>query len=124
MTATEYHRWLVTMLKRDDHRRLLIVDSYVPHKSEDNIKTANDRYNSNVLIIPGGCTSIVHPMAKCINKPFKESMRASWQVWMCEERALNKAGNLKQPTWQDAINWVSEAWTSIMSKRAPAMHRN
>ena len=113
MTATEYHRWLVTVLKRDDHRRLLIVESYSPHRSEDNIKTANDRCNVDVLIIPGGCTSIVQPMDKCINKPFKESMRASWQAWMREERALTKAGNLKQPTRQDAINWVSEAWRSI-----------
>lgn len=32
---------------------------------------------------------------------------------MREERALTKAGNLKQPTRQDAINWVSEAWRSI-----------
>ena len=99
MTATEYRRWLVTVLKRDDHRRLLIVDSYSP---EDNIKTANDRCNADVLIIPGGCTSIVQPMDKCINKPFKESTRASWQAW----RESTKAGNLKQPTRQDAINWV------------------
>ena len=39
-------------------------------------------------------------------------MRASWQAWMHEERALTKAGNLKQPT-QDPVNWVSEAWRSI-----------
>ena len=32
---------------------------------------------------------------------------------MREDRALTKAGNLKQPTRQDAINWVSEAWKSI-----------
>ena len=59
MTATEYRRWLVTVLKRDDHRRLLIVDSYSPHRSEDNIKTVNDRCNADVLMIPGGCTSMV-----------------------------------------------------------------
>ena len=80
MTAAEYHRWLVNVLKTDDHRRLLIVDSYTPHRSEANVKTANNRCNADVLIIPGGCTSIVQPMDKCINKPFKESMRASWQA--------------------------------------------
>ncbi len=33
---------------------------------------------------------------------------------MCTgERALTKAGNLKQPTRQDVVNWVSSAWKSI-----------
>ena len=101
------------MYRKKGDRRLLIVDSYKPHKSEDSVKVANERCNADVLIIPGGCTSIVQPMDKCINKPFKESMRGSWQTWMRQDRALTKAGNLKQPTRQDAINWVSAAWDSI-----------
>ena len=32
---------------------------------------------------------------------------------MREGRAKTKMGNLKQPTRQDAINWVSKAWDSI-----------
>ena len=32
---------------------------------------------------------------------------------MREDRAKTKMGNLKQPTRQDAINWVSKAWDSI-----------
>ena len=64
-------------------------------------------------MIPGGCTSIVQPMDKCINKAFKESMGQSWQGWMREGRAKTKMGNLKQPTRQDVINWVSKAWDSI-----------
>ena len=70
-------------------------------------------HESFPIMIPGGCTSIVQPMDKCINKPFKESMRQSWQGWMREGRAKTKMGNLKQPTRQDAINWVSKAWDSI-----------
>ena len=35
------------------------------------------------------------------------------QGWMREGRAKTKMGNLKQPTRQDAINWVSKAWDSI-----------
>ena len=52
-------------------------------------------------------------MDKCINKPFKDHMTASWQEWMRQDRAKTKSGNLKQPTRQDAINWVSKAWDSI-----------
>ena len=32
---------------------------------------------------------------------------------MREDRAKTKMGNLKQPTRQDAINWVSKDWDSI-----------
>ena len=32
---------------------------------------------------------------------------------MRQDRAKTKQGNLKQPTCQDAINWVSIAWDSI-----------
>ena len=113
MTVEEYHRWLVPVYRKEGDRHLLIVFSYKPHKSEDSVRVAKERCNSDVLIIPGGCTSIVQPMDKCINKPFKESMRGSWQTWMLQDRTLTKAGNLKQPTRQDAINWVSAAWDSI-----------
>ena len=113
MTAEEYHRWLVQVYRKEGDRHLLIVDSYKPHKSEDSVRVANERCKADVLIIPGGCTSIVQPMDKCINKPLKESIRGSWQTWMWQDRALTKAGNLKQPTRQDPINWVSAAWDSI-----------
>ena len=49
-------------------------------------------------------------MGRCINRRFKEYMRASWQEWMQQDRAKTKKGNLKQ---QDAINWVSKDWESI-----------
>ena len=32
---------------------------------------------------------------------------------MRQDRAKTKKGNLKQPSRQDAINWVSKAWESI-----------
>ena len=32
---------------------------------------------------------------------------------MQQDRAKTKKGNLKQPSHQDAINWVSKAWESI-----------
>ena len=90
-----------------------MINSYKPHQSQESIQMAEEWCNSNVIIIPGGCTSIVQPMDKCINKPFKESMRQSWQCWMHEDPAKTKMGNLKQSTRQDAIKWVSKAWDSI-----------
>ena len=60
-----------------------------------------------------GCISIVQPMDRCIDRPFKEYMRASWQEWMQQDWAKTKKGKLKQPTSQDVINWVSRTRDSI-----------
>ena len=40
-------------------------------------------------------------------------MIASWQEWMRQDQAKTTFRNLKQPTRQDAINWVSKALDSI-----------
>ncbi len=54
------------------------------------------------LIIPGGCTSIIQPMDKCINKTY---MRQEWEEWIKQDRPVptTKAGNL---------DWVSRALAS------------
>ena len=116
MTRVEYHHWLQCVFKSQAERRILVVDSYKSHKSEESIEIAKRRCNSEVIIIPGGCTSIIQPMDKCINKPFKTYMRQEWQEWMREDRPTTKAGNLKQPTRQNIVNWVSKAWASIEQK--------
>ena len=69
-----------------------IVD-HSPHQSVENIQTAKDRCNADVVIFPGGCTSIIQPMDKCINKPFKQSVQASWQAWMSEDRRQETSNN-------------------------------
>ena len=91
MTGEEYHHWLVRVVKSHTERRLLIVDSYHQQMSEDSLAMAKDRCNCEVVIIPGGCTSIVQPMDKCINRPFKVTMRQCWEEWMQPE-ATHQAG--------------------------------
>ena len=113
MTAEEYQHWLVHVYGKECKHCLLIVDSYKPHWSETSMEVVKEHCNAECVIIPGGCTSIVQPMDHCINKPFKEHIRASWQEWMRQDKAKTKMGNLKQPTRQDAIDWVSKAWESI-----------
>ena len=113
MTAEEYQHWLVHVYGKECKHRLLIVNSYKPHRSETSMEVVKEHCNAECVIIPGGCTSIVQPMDCCINKPFKEHIRASWQEWMRQDKAKTKMGNLKQPTHQDAIDWVSKAWESI-----------
>lgn len=95
MTAEDFQHWLVHICGKESQCRLLIVDSYKPHQTEDSIKKVKDSCNSDVIIIPGGCTSIVQPMDRCINRSFKEYMRASWQEWMRQDRAKDKERELE-----------------------------
>ena len=113
MTREEYHHWLTHVYKAEDESRLLVVDSYKPHISDESREIVVSECNSSLVIIPGGCTSIAQPMDRSVNKPFKDSMRESWTSWMKLDRATTRMGNLKQPTRQDVINWVSKAWASI-----------
>ena len=112
-TAVEYQWSLLSILKTKDHRRLLVVDQYRPHQNSENIEIAKADCNAEVVLIPGGCTSLAQPMDKCVNGPFKEAVWQSWEKWMRMPRALTQKGNLKQPTWQDVISWVSKAWRGI-----------
>ena len=40
-------------------------------------------------------------------------MRDSWVTWMAEPRPPTAAGNLRQPTRQDVVNWVGRAWDGV-----------
>ena len=86
------------------------MDQYRPHH---NSEIAKADCNAEVVLIPGGCTSLTQPMDKYVNRPFKEAVRQSWEEWMRMLRALTQKGNLKQPMWQDVISWVSKAWCGI-----------
>ena len=75
MTAPEYHHWLTAVFKKKDEQRLLIVDSYRSHVTKESTNMVKSVCNAEIVIIPGGCTSIAQPMDKCINRPFKQQVR-------------------------------------------------
>lgn len=113
MTENIYHAWLHTIYGSDMAvRRLLIVDHYKPHMTENSVSIVAG-CNSDLLFVPAGCTPLVQPMDVSINRPFKQAMRELWVKWFSEHTSRTIHGNLKQPTRQDAINWVSTAWDSI-----------
>ena len=107
MTAKEYRFWLLSVYRKDTKRRLLVVDSYRPHMTEESITIVDRQCNADVVIIPGGAPLSVN---RWISASIKVVTR---EKWMRQDRPTTAAGNLKQPTRQDAINWVSQAWDSI-----------
>ncbi|XP_065840181.1 uncharacterized protein [Oscarella lobularis] len=95
-------------------RKAESYDGVEKEKADDSRKIASEECNSEIVLIPGGCTSIAQPMDRSVNKPFKESIRESWSSWMRQNGGgKTPAGNLKQPTRQNVIDWVAEAWRKI-----------
>ena len=67
----------------------------------------------DLVFVPAGCTPLAQPVDVGLAKPFKDGIRDCWVEWMREPRPPTAAGNLRQPTWQDVINWVSRARANI-----------
>ena len=87
-----------------DHR-VLILDSYKPHKATKVLNNLEER-GTDVSYIPGGYTPLVQLMDILVNKPFKGYIKEQWTQWMAaaDTRDKNPRGNLKAPTWQDVIS--------------------
>ena len=57
----------------DNVRRLLVLDEYRVHKTEEVREYAEDKKTDLVYVL-GGCTSLAQPLDVSINKPFKSNM--------------------------------------------------
>jgi hypothetical protein len=94
---------------QDDVRRLLVLDEYTVHKTAE-VREKADNQKTDLVFVPGGCTSLAQPLDVSINKPFKANLRRMWEAWAYENlRGLERV----HPSRQNVINWVSESWTSI-----------
>ena len=51
----------------------VVLDSFSAHLT-DNIQAMFARCNTTVLVIPGGCTSVLQPLDVSINRPFKDHL--------------------------------------------------
>ena len=91
---------------------LLLVDNYRAHLTEESQQIAQECH-SELIFIPPGCTPLVQPMDVSINCLFKAKVEPLWVSWFQSHSDLAPKGNLKQPTRQDAINWVSTVWADI-----------
>lgn len=96
---------------RDDTRRLLILDSAAIHKMRM-VREHLETEDTDLVIIPGGCTSLLQPADVSWNHPFKVNMRRQYATWRREERRTPQ-GNLQTATRQNVINWVSQAWDEV-----------
>ncbi len=66
------HTWLkkIVLPYTKKAKSLLILDSFSAHADAPFALLAS-KNNTNLALIPGGCTSKVQPLDVCLNKPLK-----------------------------------------------------
>ncbi|KAG0444905.1 hypothetical protein HPB47_013242 [Ixodes persulcatus] len=113
MTTEKCLEWLnhVWGPDTDDARRLLVIDQAPIHKTKAVVDAA-EAAATDIAYIPGGCTGILQPADVYWNKSFKSSLRSSWAEFMRKGEKTAK-GNLKKPSRQDVLNFVSAAWATV-----------
>ena len=96
--------WAVCTRK---NRALLILDSFSAHLCD----TIQDLYNTTVIVIPGGCTSVLQPLDVSVNRLFKDQLRKCWEQYMLQQSdAMNESdGKIKPPTKQHLVDWIIDA---------------
>ena len=98
--------WIVYTKKRPS---LLILDSFSAHITE-RIKSMFGRFNTTVILIPGGCTSVLQPLDVSVNRPFKDQLKKCWEKYMLEQSdLLSDAEKIKPPTKQHSVDWIDQA---------------
>ena len=103
-----------------DERKMLIMDSFSGHLTDQVKKVCKDN-NTDVAIIPGGYTSILQPLDIGIIKPFKDSFRKKWNHWMLNNVYSTDNINIKikKPEYIEVCKWVCAAWEGL--KNSPCI---
>jgi hypothetical protein len=103
MTADLMNDWLKNVWNKrpgtvQKMRAMLVLDSFRGHITNE-VKRKIKSLKSDLVIIPGGLTSILQVLDVVINKPFKDSLRKLYEDWLINgNHTLTKRGNLKKPT--------------------------
>lgn len=108
--------WLKTVWSRRPNSRTrsaLVLDSFRCHRS-DYVKAMLKEDNTDLIIIPGGMTSILQPLDVGINKPMKTALRRRWNEWIGgDDHTYTASGKMRKPEMDEICQWVSDAWNGL-----------
>ena len=113
--------WLKTVwMKRkgglEKQRSMLVLDAFRCHTT-NNVKSKLKRHNTDLVIIPGGMTSILQPMDVVVNKPIKAALKQKWAEWMITgEHTFTKGGNMRKVDMPTICQWIVDAWKELPIK--------
>ena len=110
-------KWLRTVwggLAATRERRMLVWDEFKAHRTERVKLCADQICNTDLVIVPVGCTALLQAPDISWNKPFKEHYRELWSTWMASgDKTYTRAGKMRAPTKEKCAQWVKEAWASV-----------
>ena len=98
----------------DGNRALLSLDTFSGHLT-DRVKDALDKCGTKMLVIPGGCTSVLQPLDVSINKPFKAYIRQSWCERMVSEAETGVA-KITPASKAILMEWIKTAADLVEKK--------
>jgi hypothetical protein len=72
------------------------------------------KYNSDLCVIPGGCTSKLQPADVSWNKPFKSHLSEMYDEWLFSGPVeKTKGGNRRAPSKSLILKWIKQSWDAI-----------
>ena len=86
---------------------VLSLDTFTGHLTEA-VKDSLHKCGTKMLIIPGGCASVLQPLDVSVNKPFKSFIRQSWCERMVKEAETGVA-KVTPASKTTLMEWVKEA---------------
>ena len=92
--------WLNRIWGRNNQqRRLLVWDTFRGHTTNKVKELLRGEFNTDVVHIPGGCTSKLQPADVSWNKPFKNTLQECYDEWLFSgEKTYTAKGNTRAPT--------------------------
>ena len=97
-------------------RKLLVWDAFRAHRTAAIKYLVGDRSveNSDMAMIPGGCTSKLQPADLSWNKPFKAIVQQKYDAWMIgDDHTFTKGGAMRKPTVKLMLQWIKHAWEAL-----------
>ncbi len=89
------------------NRALLCLDTFSAHLTEA-VREEFARIGTKLLIIPGGCTSVLQPLDVSLNKPFKSYIRRQWCERMVSEAEIG-AAKITPASKSTLMEWIANA---------------
>jgi hypothetical protein len=107
--------WLTKIWGRNNQRRRMIVwDAFRAHITSKVKEVVKKTCNTDMCVIPGGCTSRLQPADVSWNKPFKVKLAELYDEWLFEGPVdKTKQGNRRAPPKSLVLTWIKEAWSCI-----------
>ena len=108
--------WIKTVWAKHgkQSRKMLVLDSFRAHRTPA-IKKILQSAKTDLVIIPGGLTSILQPLDVVVNKPFKTKLTRRWNAWMMDKtlHSYTATGRQRRPELAAICQWIVDAWADI-----------